>query len=146
METVGMIFWMHRRVNGVVETQSLGDIDEYLMRGSLGHRETEGLPAALNALSAIDRVDKQFEGFRNTYDLLSEFAHPNWSGTFGTYGKNIREEMRVEYGPYIRELSWAFIPASLCMSLLVLNFSYENLQKLLPPFTSLCEKELTNDS
>lgn len=146
METVGMLFWMHCRISGVVKEQNLGDIDEYLMRGSLGHKETEGMPAALNALSAIDRVEKQFEGFRNIYDILSEFAHPNWSGTFGTYGKNISEEMRVEYGPYIRELSWAFIPASLCMSLVVLQYSYEELQKILPEFTSLCEKELACES
>lgn len=142
METAGMMYWMHRRIDNAVRTQQLGDIDDFLMRGTLGYKETNGFPSALSALSAVNHIDKQFKGFRGVYDILSEFTHPNWSGTLGAYSKPIKEKMRVEYGPAIKGLSWDFIPSSMCMSLMVIETYYDKLQGLFPQFIQLCEEDL----
>jgi hypothetical protein len=50
------------------------------------------LPEALNVLTLIDRMDRQFLGIRERYDELSEFAHPNWCGAFGHFGATTNDD------------------------------------------------------
>jgi hypothetical protein len=60
---------------------------------------------AQNILSVIDRMDKQLfqgdkkkYGYRETYDFLSEFVHPNHYGILGLYCDHFPKESRIEFG------------------------------------------------
>ena len=72
METTAILFWLHSRILKVISEQSVGDIDDWLMRGILGDREKTiiGLRDALSVISAIDKVDAVYPGFRNGYNFL----------------------------------------------------------------------------
>ena len=61
------------------------------MKTTMGSRDKSTPHEPYNILTAVDKVDKEFDGLRQMYDCLSEFAHPNWSGTLGTYGRFDRE-------------------------------------------------------
>jgi len=43
-------------------------------------------------------MDKKFKGIRARYDSLSEFVHPNFSGTLSAYGKVNKETLCLELG------------------------------------------------
>ena len=47
-------------------------------------------------------MEKDFKGFREQYDMLSEYAHPNWSGTAFMYSKPDRANLSTDYGTNIR--------------------------------------------
>ena len=57
------------------------------------------MPTSVNILTLVDRVEKTAPGFRSLYDALSEYAHPNWAGTFGAFGTTITETIELELGP-----------------------------------------------
>lgn len=60
---------------------------------------------ATNILSHIDRLDKKIAGARDTYDFLSEWAHPNGSGHFFTFGDLDKQTGKVtfhEVAPRVR--------------------------------------------
>ena len=90
METAGIMFWMHRRIDSSIQNQQIGDIDDFFMRGIMGYKNSNEFPNALNAVSAVDKIEKHYKGFREVYDILCEFTHPNWSGTSGAYSKILK--------------------------------------------------------
>ena len=150
METAGMIFWLDHRVAAVIESGELKDINTFLMRGSVGQRE--GLDGegdkfeALSALTGIDHTVEEYDGFREMYDGLSEFAHPNWSGTMGAYGYNDKENMSVKFGRDIRDTPWHFIPAPIAVSLLVVREKRRAFNDNFRDFVRICEDDLQDNT
>lgn len=146
METSAMLFWLLHRIEKVFGKNNIVDIDDFVMRGLMGMREknrvTADLPNALSALSAVDCVAKEDENFREMYNCLSEFAHPNWPGTFGAYGRNNKKKMYVEYGSNIRRFSSTLIPTSVVISLLLLQKTNCRIEDIFSKFTKLCEKKI----
>src|SRR5437763_472139 len=81
----------------------VGDIDDFLMKLSLGSRADNGImPQAISVLTFVDRVEKDCEGFRQQYDRLSEFAHPNRAGTALLYSKPDPPSLWTDFGSNIR--------------------------------------------
>lgn len=146
METTGMIFWLHKRIRKVVNDKQLGDIDNFLMRGFLGAKEDDPKWGALNALSAVDHLNKEVPGFRDMYNGLSEFVHPNWSGTFGSFGRDDQLNFRVEFGSYINDLRWTFALSPLVRSLIHFRKNYNELAEIFPEFIRICEENLNQAS
>lgn len=72
------------------------------MRLSMGSRTDATLPQAVSVITFVDRVEKDVEGFRHQYDLLSEFAHPNWAGTALLYSKPDPPNLWTDFGANIR--------------------------------------------
>jgi len=59
----------------------VGDIDDYLMRLSMGGRTEADMPQEISVMTLVDSVEKDVEGFRHQYDLLSPF-HAEPTHTF----------------------------------------------------------------
>jgi hypothetical protein len=55
------------------------------MKGMFGGRLPESPEQSYNILTVVDHMDKLFKGTRASYDRLSEFTHPNYSGAMGSY-------------------------------------------------------------
>ena len=55
-------------------TEQLNDV---LWRVATGSKKWKDVSEAVNILTCVERIDRTLPGFRNTYDSLSEFAHPN---------------------------------------------------------------------
>ncbi len=148
METTALIFWLQSRISKVISEQSVGDIDDWLMRGLLGDREKTiiGLRDALSVISAIDKVDAVYSGFRKGYDFLSEFSHPNWAGTYGSYGTDDRKNLRIEFHTSSKRNEWTFIINYLIITLEIFTHHYNEIAPKRDEFIKICERELEKNT
>jgi hypothetical protein len=95
METTGSVAFFLKKLRQFYDGNlSSEDIDETLLRLLLGRRvypedHNEIKPNPINVLTLIDAVDYivsklpgayRFHGFRDAYEWLSEFCHPNCFG------------------------------------------------------------------
>jgi hypothetical protein len=127
-----------------VKTEAVGDIDTYLMKLLMGSRNNPDLPESINVMTFVDHVEKSLKGFRDQYDRLSEFAHPNWAGTSLLYARNDTENRRTDFGQNIRagDNVKQLGVMNLSVSLLMFEKSCDNISDLMPGFVSLCESNL----
>lgn len=142
METTAFVYWLLRRIRISIETRSVGDIDDFLMRGLLGGREPEASLKAYNVLSAIDHLDKEVSGFRSDYDWLSEFAHPNSFGTHGSYAQVDQEKLTVNFGWYLNNLGGVHALPTFHNSLNLFIDYYDEITDHYEEFKKLCEEDL----
>ncbi len=144
VETSAALWYLRAKVSAAVESRAVGSIDDYLMRMLLGSKTIPEMPQPINVLTFVDRVDKDIEGFRRHYDELSEFAHPNWSGTAGLYSKVDRENFWTDFGSHLCDhggLKYACV-INLSVALEMFETTYNDLADLMPAFIRLCEAEL----
>ena len=97
-ETVALLFSLHYEVSAFLLQPDEQRIDSFLKAALVGSRNPEHPIQATNILTAIKKLDNEIPAFRLSYDTLSEFAHPNWSGVLGAYGKVDYEEWSLALG------------------------------------------------
>jgi hypothetical protein len=155
VETGAALWYLCAKVDASVETDDVGDIDDYLMRMNFGI--ATGPPTDASTGEAItprpirigtflDRVEKDIEGFNLQYGYMSDYAHPNWPGTGYLYSKFDRENGTADFGQNIRKPDG---PKRACINnlsiaLLMFERSYNRIADLIPVFTKLCESRLKN--
>lgn len=110
-----------------------------LLMGS--NADTDILPAAINVLNFVDRLEKDIPGFRHQYDCLSEFAHPNWAGTTFLFSK-IESGGITNFGENVRgtESTRRIGLANLSVALAMFEVRYNQITDLMPAFISFCEQ------
>jgi hypothetical protein len=88
IESVAGIWYLRQQVmralNGKV---SPGDLHRQLLRLLTGRRDSDPDKQAIQVLKFIDSVEREVPGFRKNYELLSEYAHPNWDGALGLFSR-----------------------------------------------------------
>ena len=89
METGSIMVWLSKQVENFTDRSSGAELNKFLMKYLFGSKTfaKENPINPYNILKAIDIVDKEVKGFRNVYDILSEYLHPNYSGTMNSYSK-----------------------------------------------------------
>jgi hypothetical protein len=122
----------------------LGDIDNQLMRLLCGSRTDPAMPEAVNVLNFIDKVEKGVEGFRLQYDMLSEYAHPNWAGTALLYSKPDMERRQTDLGSSLRLSENVKLCGviNLRVALMLFENVYTMIADSVPAFIELCERSL----
>jgi cation transport protein ChaC len=142
VETTAGLWYLRAKLDDAVTNQSKGDIDDYLMKLLMGSKTVPELPQAINVLTFVDRVNKDIEGFREQYDNLSEFAHPNWAGTSLLYSKSDPKNLWTDFGKNIRGLDSTKQAGALNLSVALMIFekTYSTIGELVPPFIELCKK------
>ena len=94
-ETTGSAAYLLKRIKGYCEgTLDLASLDNYLLRLSMGAKSIENpeVPEPINVMDMIDSVDHYLKKylfpadpedkkFRSSFDVLSDFCHPNFHGT-----------------------------------------------------------------
>jgi hypothetical protein len=148
METTAGLWYLHAKLANAVKARSAGDIDDYLMKLTVGSRIDPAMPEALNVMKFVDRVEKDVEGFRHQYEVLCEFAHPNWAGTALLYSRPDPPNLWTDFGPNIRGIDGpkGIGAASLSVALMCFERSYNGITDLLPAFIELCKGRLKDDS
>lgn len=142
VETSAALWYLRAKLETAVESKTLGNIDDDLTRLSMGSKtDTDILPAAINVLNFVDRVEKDIDGFRHQYDRLSEFAHPNWAGTILLFSKVDESKAVANFGENIRGGDSVRITGAvnLSVSLAMFETSYNSITDLMPAFVWLCE-------
>jgi hypothetical protein len=106
IETVAMLVDLHEKLEDFVKSPDVDVFHAFLMKSLFANRyEDKGVKHEYftsNILSSINRLDKKSQGIRQMYDVLSEYAHPNYNGVFGTFGKMDQEKLVLNLGPNVR--------------------------------------------
>lgn len=146
VETSAALWYLSEKMEGAVAANELADLDDRLMSLSLGSKTNELLPNPINVLTFVKHVAKRLPEFEQQYDLLSEFAHPNWAGTSGLYARIDHENCLVEYGPRATESPGPIDIGlnNLVVALSMFELAYNRIADLMPAFVTLCEAALEN--
>ena len=144
METSAALWYLCGKLSAAVDTNCVGDIDDYLMRLIMGNKVDEVFPQAVNVLNFVDRVDKDVKDFRHQYDVLSEYVHPNWAGTSLIYAKHNEKTRVTDFGQNIRNADHTRQIGILNLSVVLQMFdlSYKRMTDLVPAFTALCDSQM----
>lgn len=86
IESVVAIWFLNEKLKRQITHGLEPDIHEQMVQLLMGFKNDATFPAAINILTVIDKFNKEVPGFREQYDRLSEFAHPNYSGALGAFG------------------------------------------------------------
>ena len=97
METLARMKELQARIENFFANCDSDLLDEFIMKRLFGSRNIPDSPDAANILGAVDGMSDLIPTFRSVYDSLSEYCHPNYSGTFGTFAKIDRENFRVDF-------------------------------------------------
>ena len=144
LETGGAAWYLNDRLRRALDTGAVGNTDYYLMRLLLGSKTPQEMPPPINVLSFVDKVDKHVNGVRRHYDVLSEFAHPNWSGAMYLYCTNNSAERACSFGPKDEAITNTNtrIFAVLSGTILIFKAVFEEIDRAMPEFVQLCEREI----
>jgi hypothetical protein len=148
VETSAALWYLHAKLDATLKAGAVGDIDDFLMKLSMGSRtDTDILPQAISVLTFVDRMEKDAEGFRQQYDRLSEFAHPNWAGTALLYSKPDPPNLWTDFGANIRGIKGPKNVGIVNLSVALMFFerSYNRVADLMPAFIQLCKGQSKTD-
>jgi hypothetical protein len=114
------------------------------MTSIFGTRNRDDRPKARNILSDVDRVAKRGPAFPHLYDELSEYAHPNDSGTVTAFVRmdpGGQAALFTTLGEDAERRAWTLIE-SLSTTLMLAVALYADLNDLLPTFAKKCEADI----
>lgn len=141
VETAAMTYWLHKKTGEFLESKDENAYDEFLMKGMLGSKDGTTKHESYNILTAVDHLDGEFKGFRDMYNTLCEFTHPNWSGVMGSYSKLDRKAHTLRLGKEHRSPPVAFGLGPLIGSLAVFRDYYNSLADQLEAANDWYEKK-----
>jgi hypothetical protein len=144
------LWFLCAKITAVVDSQRVGDADDYLMKLSMGTATgwpedsspgTVTMPRPVRVGKLVDHAEKDIEGFKHYYGVLSEYAHPNWAGTVLLYSDTNRQTAMTSFGQNVREAeSTKKIGVSnLSVALKMFHSRYNRISDLLPTFIGVCE-------
>jgi hypothetical protein len=102
--------------------------------------DTDDLPEAINVATFVKHVNRVLPGFDEAYNLLSEFAHPNWLGVVGLYSKHDPENFRTEFGRGLYVQRGSRLAHALALGLAAFETGYNMITHAMPAFLGELEK------
>lgn len=144
VETNAALWYLDERVSSALEQNKLGDLDDCVVRLLAGNYTWDEFPNPLRVGKFVECVERRVPGFKEEYNRLSEYAHPNSAGTTGLYSTIDRENVLVNFGPNSKntEAAKAICIANLSVTLTLFEHTYNHLSDVMPDFVKLCEKEI----
>jgi len=136
LETTAVLYGLGVMVARVVETHRVDEFDARAMRMLFGSRNRQTPTEAINILTHIDQMDRNFSGLRSWYDDMSEIAHPNYAGVMASYGKVDRDRYIVELGP--RDWPKGMVGPALCACLEIARRTRDSIDRRFEEFSRLC--------
>ncbi len=141
-ETTAILYSLRVRIEEVIRTKDVDDIDQFFMKSLFGGRVENAPIECTNILGAVDRINKKFNRFRDSYDALSEYAHPNWSGLMGSYGNLVKETATLYLGRKASKISLMTALPLLAASHAIFLHDYDEIKRRLPEFNNICEENI----
>lgn len=148
LETVAALWYLNRKIKSVIDTEIVGDVDNFLMRLLMGSKTDSAMPDPVNVLTFVERVNAEIDGFRQQYDELSEFSHPNWAGTSMLYSKPNFAKIWTDFGKNVGNLEGVKEVGTINLNIAMVMFehSYNQISEMMPTFIQICERELESKS
>jgi hypothetical protein len=141
-ETVGIQYYIHKKMVEYTEKSDPESLHKLFLSALFGRRDDVSWPeTAIQVLTAIDHMDREFKVVRGEYDHLCEYAHPNMKGGFGSYVRQEGKELEAHFGINPQGLdmaTWGLIPLRI---ILVIGVEINNrLSSFHSNFVALAEK------
>lgn len=131
-------------VKNSVQSKGLQEnFNNLISKINFGTRYSDEIPA-INILTQIEKLNKQYPGIQDFYDALSELVHPNWDGVQGNYSELNEIQNKTEIKKIITKshelIKWIDTCFDLCLSIYleIHNTLLENL----PDFAQICENDI----
>jgi hypothetical protein len=86
LETVAIAFAIEKNLHKFLQVKDVKAFDTHLMKLLMASGAPDAKHPAMDITGLINSVNKKVPGFRESYNALSEYVHPNWSGMFGSFG------------------------------------------------------------
>jgi predicted transcriptional regulator len=141
-ETTAMMWYMHEECAKAVESKNLKNFATTMKKLMLGCKvdNEELLPDPVHVNVALRMVDKTLPSYFRCYEILCGYAHPNWSGTMGLFADAGGEELKVEFGRYIRGKDTIItqITESLLGSLGLTSYTQKTHKDIIRKLNDLC--------
>jgi hypothetical protein len=155
VEASAALWYLSAKVDAVVDSKIVGDVDEYLMKLAMGtatgwpEDSSPGavtMPRPVKVGKLLEQTEKDIEGFSHQYGVLSEYAHPNWAGTVLLYSNTNKQTAITDFGQNMRkaENARAIGVSNLSVALKMFHTKYNRISDLIPAFISVCEAQSTN--
>lgn len=145
METVALMFELHRKIDEFLTKRDEQSFGKFLMDSAFANRYEDGGELAehytRSIMTPIDNVNKKMKGFRATYDALSEYAHPNWSGVLGSFGTIDHEKYAIQFGSRIGGKALEIGAPALAATLDILTVYYNMMPESLLALNRHFEKD-----
>lgn len=125
------MFSLHKFVAEFNVDHDIKKLDDFLMKAIMGSRDKSTPFEAVNILTAVDKVDKEFDGLRKMYDCLCEYTHPNWSGALGSFGTYDEERFCLNLGNERSKANFSRGFAPFVQSLVMASEYYNGLGQLI---------------
>jgi len=144
-ETAAALWYLKELIEDQLADGPKPDLNEKVEALLLGHKIASDMPQAINVLTFLDRIDKTIPGVRQSYDRMSEYAHPNWAGTAFAYSKNDRELILTNFGRGVRGSDLHSLLGLDCLlgSLRIFEYAYNHIADIMPKFIEVCEADLS---
>ena len=155
VEVSAALWFLCAKVEAVVDSKTVGDVDDYVMKLSMGTATgwpedsspgAVAMPRPVKIGKLLDQAEKDIEDFNHHYGVLSEYAHPNWAGTVLLYSDTNRQTAVTDFGQNIRnaDSTKSIGVSNLSVSLKMFQSRYNRISDLLPSFIGICEINLTD--
>ena len=155
VEVSAALWFLCAKVEAVVDSKAVGDVDDYLMKLSMGiatgwpedsSPSAVAMPRPVKVGKLLEQTEKGIEGFSHQYGVLSEYAHPNWAGTVLLYSNTNKQTAITDFGHYMRnaESAKAIGAGNLSVALKMFQLRYNRISDLLPAFINVCERQFGN--
>jgi len=141
-ETIAIQYYIHKKMAVHTSKCEPEPIHYLLATAIFGHKDIPDWQSPpIQVMTAIDHLDKEFNGCRSEYDHLCEYAHPNLKGGFGTYVQQYLPNLETKFGMNPQALkmdTWGL--GSLEIILVVASEIHSRLNNLQPEFVSMAMK------
>lgn len=139
-ETTSVLWYINELCKYAVANKELKHFTKQMYRLIVGWKNDEEFPDPPNILTLIDKVDKTISGYRKYYDILSEYAHPNWHGTMGLFARTGGKKLKVEFGRYIKgkKILIQHIKNTLIISIDLLRYIESQYETIVKNFIDIC--------
>lgn len=149
IETSCLLYRMAQEAERITKDHdraALEQFDDRIMKAMFGGKSPEWTHAneiqALNVLTIIDNLTKTtIPDLRSMYDLLSEYAHPNYDGMIGVYQVVIERSSKfIDHPASEQRADLSTAVGMTGFGLLLTERAVAQYQALLPDFVRLCEE------
>ena len=149
-ENVVYLYHVYKQLERYIKKNDFHSCDEMIMKSLFGAKMKEkGLPDIGNVLTMIDKLDKLITGFRDIYDNLSEFTHPNYFAMAGLYCEFVNEpyiHSHIDGALGLNKKNLSIIINSLIPSLKGFNMFLNNIEELYEPLNKLSEDDFKSNN
>ena len=141
-ETAATLYWLSQKIGEVCKNEKIEGFDNFVMKQLFGGKIKSAKEEAFNVLKAIDKVDQEVEGFRESYEILCEFTHPNCAGTYLAFGQLDTKDGIFYFGSSSRDNPISSGVNSLSGALLLTLLSFKKIETNFNKFVKICENSI----